>query len=187
MMPAAFTEHYSYWRSPPTPGESGVDPAAATRIGSVPGPDGTVFSVLVAQGTGGMRCVASVFETVTSAALPGPSEFIDLGNRCRQGPEDWGALGDGAGTFVVGAYGESVGGVTLSRGWTYDAAAGTAVRAEIRTNTGQVLPTVLADGSVFGWFPMPTAGGRRAVLTGYAADGTIVDSFEIGAPTQPPR
>ncbi|MFC4604436.1 hypothetical protein [Rhodococcus kronopolitis] len=180
MMPAAFTDHYSHWRNPPEPGTPAVDPAAAARIGSVPGPDGTVFSVMVAPGADGMRCVTSVFETVASAALPGPDEFIDLGNRCRQGPEDWGALGDGAGTFVVGGYGESLGGVPISRGWTYDAAAGTAVRAEIRTNTGQVLPTILADGSFFGWYPTPTAGSPRPVLTGYAVDGTIVDSFEIG-------
>ncbi|WFR73007.1 hypothetical protein P9209_03960 [Prescottella defluvii] len=62
---------------------------------------------------------------------------------------------------------------------TYDAAAGTAVRADIRTSNGQVLPTILADGSFFGWFPTPAPGSPRPVLTGYAADGTVVGSVEI--------
>ncbi|WFR73008.1 hypothetical protein P9209_03965 [Prescottella defluvii] len=108
MMPKAFTDTFYYWQDP-APGKTPVDPATAERVGSIPGPVGTVFSVLVAHGAGSQRCVTPVFESATSVAQPGPSEFIDLGNRCRQGPEDFGELGDGAGTFVVGAYGESVG------------------------------------------------------------------------------
>ncbi|QBJ96439.1 hypothetical protein ERC79_11080 [Rhodococcus sp. ABRD24] len=180
IMPKAFTDHYYSWKEP-GPGSTPVDPAAAERIGSVPGPDSFVLSVFVARGAGDQRCMAAVFESPESAARPGPSEFTDLGGRCRQGPESAGGLGDGAGTFPVASFGDGGGGEVLPNAVTFDAAAGEAVRAEIRTSTGQVLPMVLADGSFFGWYPMPpTPGSPRPVLTGYAADGTVVGSFEIG-------
>ncbi|RVW02396.1 hypothetical protein [Rhodococcus spongiicola] len=179
LIPTAFVDHYYYWKTP-GPGSTAVDPAAAERIGSIPGPDGTVFSVLVAHGAGSQRCLAAVFESSASAALPGPSEFTGLGSRCRQGPEGARALGDGSGTFVASTFGDGGGGEVLPNVVTYDAAAGTAVRADIRTSTGQVLSTILADGSFFGWFPIPSPGSPRPIFTGYAADGTIVDSFEIG-------
>ncbi|PTR25784.1 hypothetical protein C8K36_106218 [Rhodococcus sp. OK519] len=181
MMPQAFTDHFSHWRDALGPGTAPVDPAAAQRVGTVPGgPDGLVFSVLVAHGAGDQRCLASVFESPESATQPGPSEFTDLGSRCRQGPEGFGDLGDGAGYFPL-AFGDGGGGEIGPNAVTFDAAAGQAVRAEIRTSTGQVLPMVLADGSFFGWFPMPaTPSSPRPVLTGYADDGTVVGSFEIG-------
>lgn len=180
LTPKTFADHFSHWRDAPAPGTTPVDPAAAERIGSVPGPDGTVFTVLVARGTGDQRCLASVFETPDSAARPGPTEFTDLGSRCRQGPEGFGKLGDGAGYFPY-SFGDGGGGELLPNAVTFDAAAGTAVRADIRTSTGQVLPMILADGSFFGWYPMPPVpGSPRPVLTGYAEDGTVVDSFEIG-------
>jgi len=182
MMPKAFTDHFAHWKSPGPgagPGATPVDPATAERIGSIPGPDGTVFSVLVARGVGDQRCLASVFESPESAARPGPSEFTDLGSRCRQGPDGIGALGDGAGA-MVGMFGTGAGGEVLPTAFVYDAAAGPAVRAELRLSTGQVLPTILADGSVFGWFPTPPAGSPRPILTGYGPDGNIVGSLEIG-------
>ncbi|MCA1005707.1 hypothetical protein LCL87_08260 [Rhodococcus hoagii] len=179
LTPQTFADHFAHWRDDPAPGWASADPAAAQRIGSLPGPDGTVFSVLVARGTGDQRCLASVFESPESAAQPGPSEFTDLGSRCRRGPEGFGDLGDGAGYFPV-EFGAG-GGEILPNAVTFDAAAGQAVRADIRLSTGQVLPMVLADGSFFGWYPLPsTPGSPRPVLTGYAADGTVVGSLEIG-------
>lgn len=180
MMPKTFTDHYYFWKEPGPgagPGAGPVDPATAKRIASIPGPDGTVFSVFEARGAGSQRCVTPVFESAASAEQPGPSEFTDLGSRCRH-DDDAGAFGDGAGAMVeyaAGADGERVP-TTL----TYDAMAGTAVRAELRLSTGQILPTVLADGSFFGWFPWLPAGSPRPVLTGYAPDGTVVGSIEIG-------
>lgn len=179
MMPKAFTDHYYLWKEPGPgagPGATAVDPATAERIASIPGPDGTVFSVFMAHGIGSQRCLTSVFESTTSAAQPGPSEFTDLGSRCRHDGE--GGFGDGAGTMVA-TFGDG-GSEVLPKELVYDAVAGTAVRAELCTSTGQVLPTILADGSFFGWFPKPEPGSPRPVLTGYAADGTVVGSIEIG-------
>ncbi|MDH6676692.1 hypothetical protein M2284_000890 [Rhodococcus sp. LBL1] len=190
LMPKAFTDHYYFWKEPGPgagPGAGPVDPAAAERIASTPGPDGTVFSVFVARGAGSQRCVTSVFESAASAERPGPSDFTDLGSRCRHdgdGAFDDGAFGDGAGAMVA-TYGAGPDGEEVPTTITYDAMAGAAVRAELRLGTGQVLPTVLADGSFFGWFPTPAPGSPRQVLTGYAADGTIVGSIEIGWGTGP--
>ncbi|MGO4205424.1 hypothetical protein AB4Z09_27540 [Rhodococcus sp. TAF43] len=177
LMPKAFTDHYYFWKeAAPEPGATAVDPATAERIASIPGPDGTVFSVFEARGAGSQRCVTSVFESAAGAADPGPSEFTDLGSRCRHDGE--GGFGDGAGTMVA-TFGDG-GSEVLPKELVYDAVAGTAVRAELCTSTGQVLPTILADGSFFGWFPKPEPGSPRPVLTGYAADGTVVGSIEIG-------
>ncbi|WP_137725879.1 hypothetical protein [Prescottella subtropica] len=180
LMPKAFTDHYSVWKNPGPgagPEATPVDPATAERVASVPGPDGTVFSVFIARGVGDRRCVTPVFESTASAEQPGPSDFTDLGSRCRH--DDDGAFGDGSGAMVA-TYRTDADGSQIPSTLAYDAMAGTAVRAELRLGTGQILPTILADGSFFGWFPMPDVGSPRPVLTGYAADGTVVDSIEIG-------
>lgn len=77
--------------------------------------------------------------------------------------------------FGAGADGEGV-----PPTFTFDAVAGAAVRAELRVNSGQVLPTILADGSFYGWFPKPVPGSPRPVLTGYGPDGAVVGSMEVG-------
>ncbi|WP_420879142.1 hypothetical protein [Rhodococcus sp. (in: high G+C Gram-positive bacteria)] len=162
LMPKAFTDAYSNWRT--YPNSSSVDPAAAKRIGSIPGPDGTVMSVFVAHGIDGTRCVAPVFESVADTEQAGPANFTQLMNYCR--PDiDTGPFGQGGG----GEVGTS-GSLTY---FTYDAAAGTAVRAELHTRSGEVLPTVLAEGRFFGWFPMPD-GVPMATLVGYDADGNVI-------------
>ncbi len=181
LMPNAFTDHYYFWKEPGPeagPGVTPVDPATAERIASIPGPDGTVLSVFEARGVGSQRCVTSVFESAANTERPGPSEFTDLGSRCRYDGD--GAFGDGAGAMVASFGDGAGGGEVLPKEFVYDAMAGTAVRAELRMSTGQVLPTILADGSFFGWFPKPEPGSPRPVLTGYAADGTVVGSIEIG-------
>lgn len=199
MMPKAFTDHYYFWKEPGPgagPGAGPVDPATAKRIASIPGPGGAVFSVFEARGDGSRRCVTPLFESADSAERPGPSEFTDLGSRCRHDGDGAGAFGDGAGA-MVGSYGESASGEVFPDTLVYDAMAGPAVRAELRLNTGQILPTILADGSFYGWYPTPEEGWhfrpedgsyerpapgspRPVVLTGYAADGTVVGSIEIG-------
>lgn len=97
MMPKAFTDHYYFWRDAPALGETAVDPGTAERIASIAGPDGTVFSVFVARGAGGQRCLTALFESTAEATQPVPLEFTDLGGRCRLGPEGSGAFSFGAG------------------------------------------------------------------------------------------
>ncbi|SDD25706.1 hypothetical protein [Rhodococcus tukisamuensis] len=162
LMPKAFTDAYSGWLT--YPDSSGVNPAAAERIAAIPGPDGTVMSVFVAQGTDGTRCVAPVFESAADTEQAGPANFTKLMNYCRPAV-DTGPFGQGAG----GEVGTS-GSLTY---FTYDAAAGEAVRAELHTSSGEVFPTMLVEGRFFGWFPMPD-GMPMATLVGYDANGNVI-------------
>lgn len=155
------------WQSYPDSG--GVNPDAAERIASIPGPDGTVMSVFVAHGSDGWRCIAPVFESVADATQSGPSDFTHLGDRCRSAI-DSGSFGDGAG----GEY--------LPNAVIYDALAGVAVRAELHTAAGEIFPTVLAEGRFWGWFPPQARGSLRPTLFGYAADGTVVGTTQAMAP-----
>ncbi|WP_433608144.1 hypothetical protein [Prescottella agglutinans] len=162
LMPKAFTDAYANWLD--YPHSSGVNPAAAERVASIPGPGGTVFSVFVAHGSDGTRCVAPVFESVADTEQAGPANFTKLMNYCRP-TADTGPFGEGGGG-EVGTSGD----LTY---FTYDAAAGTAVRAELHTRSGEVFPTVLVEGRFFGWFPMPD-GVPMATLVGYDADGNVI-------------
>ncbi len=167
LMPKAFTDAYANWLD--YPHSSGVNPATAERVASIPGPDGTVFSVFVAHGADGWRCIAPVFESAADAEQPGPVNFTELGDSCvpasnsktfvdAVGSE---SFGDGAGFFVD------------PNGFIYDAAAGAAVRAELHTATGEILPTVLAEGRFYGWGPLPP-GSPRPTLVGYDAEGNVI-------------
>ncbi|MDZ7913067.1 MAG: hypothetical protein U5O16_14730 [Rhodococcus sp. (in: high G+C Gram-positive bacteria)] len=142
----------------------GIDPSTAERVGSIPGPDGSLFSVFVAHGADGWRCVAPVFEASADIDKVGPSKFISLGHGCRSNDDLYGAdsFGGGAGIMVAGPH-EA----------TYDAGAGGAVRAELHTADGKIYPTVLAEDRFYGWIPLSLTFPRPA-LVGYAADGTVV-------------
>lgn len=166
LMPKAFTDAYAGWLT--YPDSSGVNPADAERIASIPGPDGTVMSVFVAHGTDGTTCVAPVFESAADTEQAGPADFTKLMNYCRP-DTDTGPFGQGRGGWV----GRS-GSFTY---FTYDAAAGDAVRAELHTRSGEVLPTVLVEGRFFGWFPLPD-GVPTATLVGYDADGNVIGRIE---------
>lgn len=162
MMPKPFTDMYSGWQTMPGT-NGGIDPSTAERVGSIPGPDGTVFSVFVAHGADGWRCVAPVFETSSETDKVGPSKFISLGHGCRSNDDLYGAdsFGGGAG-YEAGSH-EA----------TYDAGAGGAVRAELHTADGQIYPTILAEDRFYGWIPLSLT-FPRPTLVGYAADGTVV-------------
>ncbi|MDV8008254.1 hypothetical protein [Rhodococcus sp. IEGM 1318] len=163
MMPKPFTDMYSGWQTMPGT-NGGIDPSTAERVGSVPGPDGTLFSVFVAHGADGWRCVAPVFEAPADIDKVGPSKFISLGHGCRSNDDLYGAdsFGGGAGIMVAGPH-EA----------TYDAGAGGAVRAELHTADGEIYPTVLAEDRFYGWIPLSLT-FPRPTLVGYAADGTVV-------------
>lgn len=160
LMPKAFTDAYSNWST--YPDNTGVNPADAERIASIPGPNGTVMSVYVARGTDGTRCVAPVFESRTDAEQPGPSDFTGLVDYCRPAT-DTGPFGQGRGGWSISESGV----------FAYDAAAGDAVRAELHTKSGEVFPTVLVEGRFFGWFPLPD-GAPMATLVGYDANGNVI-------------
>ena len=163
MMPKPFTDMYSGWQTMPGT-NGGIDPSTAERVGSIPGPDGSLFSVFVAHGADGWRCVAPVFEASADVDKVGPSKFISLGHGCRSSDDFYGAdsFGGGAGIMVAGPH-EA----------TYDAGAGGAVRAELHTADGKIYPTVLAEDRFYGWIPL-TLTFPRPTLVGYAADGTVV-------------
>ncbi|MFI8658541.1 hypothetical protein ACIGKR_00980 [Rhodococcus qingshengii] len=169
MMPKAFTDMYSGWQTMPGT-NGGIDPSTAERVGSIPGPDGTLFSVFVAHGANGWRCVAPIFESAEDLDQRAPSDFSHLGDSCFPAadpdmyPEEASpfALGGGAGIMVAGPH-EA----------TYDAGAGGAVRAELHTADGQIYPTILAEDRFYGWIPLSLT-SPRPTLVGYAADGTVV-------------
>lgn len=148
---------------------SSADPnfAAATvqRAGSAPGPDGRVFTVVTWEenpASGYTWCTAPVFETADSAAGPAPADFDENGGACgpSEFPDDfameWGI--SRTSPYVV-----------------YVVRAGAAVRGELRLPDGSTYPTVLARGWLHGWFPP----GSDGVLTGYAADGSVVGTLDF--------
>lgn len=148
--------------------EGGADPAASERIGSTPGPFGGVFSVLTTTGAEGDTCVAPVFETAASAQSPLPDDFEQLYHWCEASPPE-AAFAEIGGQEIVPP------GLVV-----YDYTAGDAVSGELRLPTGQTYPVVLAQGRLFGWFPLAaTAEETDAVLTGFAADGSVVGTTAV--------
>ncbi|NDI50408.1 hypothetical protein [Goekera deserti] len=169
LVPQAFTDRFPYWADG-GPSQPSVDPADAERVATAPGPDGLVFSLVVARADSDPdhHCTVAVFETAESAVRPGPSEFTDVSNNsCHSGPESTGPFGAGD---VVWADGY----------WVWDAPSGDAVRAELRTSAGETYPVVSYGGSFYGWFPaLGQDEPREAELIGYAADGTEVGRIQL--------
>jgi hypothetical protein len=168
LMPQPFIEAFSYWEHPPE-NRSAVDPSTAERVASAPGPDGTVFTVVVAHAEDDpdYQCSTTLFETPDSASGPGPAAFTDAsGSYCHNGSET-APFGWGGGVSVTDGY------------YVWDSPAGEAVRAELRTASGETYPVLRYGGTFFGWFPAPAAGDPHPELIGYAADGTEIGSEQI--------
>jgi hypothetical protein len=158
-----------------------VDHGHPRLAASVPGPDGTRYEVWQTTGTGDDACLISLFvdESVPEGTMPGGFHLDDGQAICgRISPQP--AL-DG---LVLGNSG-------MGR-WGYDAAAGSTVRAELRMADGTVYPAVVTHGMILGWFDSrpygPQPGGAPAndllppagaVLTAYAADGSVIGSVEF--------
>ncbi|MGY2065268.1 hypothetical protein [Blastococcus sp. SYSU DS0619] len=160
VLPQDFVDTFAFWAE-----DSGVDLATAERVGSAPGPDGLVFTVVrMTGGPNGVVCLAPLFETAGSLSGPVPSVFEDGGGACRPGSP-------------VEAFGTNQGVNASEDTHVYWVAAGNAVRAELRLPDGVVYPTLLVDGGFYGWFPTGSEG--EPVLTGYAADGTVVGEVEV--------
>lgn len=151
---SAFTDTFDHWSRT-------VDPAEAQRVATAPGPDGTVFSVLVTPDSG---CRTAVVESPQSAAAPLPSSFTDV-------TSNWCSTTVETGPFGTGAD------VTLWNGIAgFNVRAGEAVRAEVTTPAGEEFPALLVDGLFWGWFPSEA----RATLIGYASDGSVMGREYLG-------
>ena len=152
-----------------------IDPSTARRVDSAPGPHGTVFTLATAHATDpAYQCTAVLFESPTSVGQPLPSDFrSSYDDTCQEGPA--------AGTFGVKGTDEFEKGV-----WTWSATAGEAVRATLVGPDATSYPVLGEAGALYGWFPEPVdlVGGtpatdRRYVLTGYAADGSVVGHLDV--------
>ncbi len=60
---------------------------------------------------------------------------------------------------------------------TYWVPAGQAIRADLPLPDGSGYPAVLVEGGFYGWFSTDSRGDP--VLTGYAADGTVIGEVTI--------
>ncbi|TYP81256.1 hypothetical protein [Blastococcus xanthinilyticus] len=160
VLPQDFVDTFAFWAE-----DSGVDLSTAERNATAPGPDGLLFSVVTMSGPDGTVCVAPLFETPESASGPVPSVFEDGGGSC--GPEP-----------STEAFGSNAAVNADDEAHIYWVPAGRAVRAELTLPDGSGYPAVLVHGGFHGWFP--TASEGDPVLTGYAADGSVVG--QVGIP-----
>jgi hypothetical protein len=168
LVPQAFIDVFSGWQSVPVLDLPAVDPATAERVATVPGPDGTEFTVLSAHAADdpAYTCTVALFETQESAA--GPATFTGTAASWCQDSPSTAPFGAGAGT-------EETDGRDV---WW--APAGDAVRGELRAPDGGTRPVALVRGTFYGWTPAPVDGQPRAELVGYAADGTEVGRVPVG-------
>ena len=198
LLPQSFTDAFSGWGTTPREGGSryegpdaqavgpdragpAIDPSTGQRVASAPGPNGTVFTLVTAHATDpAYQCTAVLFESPTSAGQPLPSDFrSSYHDTCQEGPAQ--------GTFDMKGTHEPEKGV-----WTWSATAGDAVRATLVGPDGTSYPVLGEAGALYGWFPghADLVGGTLAtdrlyVLTGYAADGSVVGHLDVlngGAP-----
>ena len=161
MSAQSFAQAYGNWQD-----NRGVDPLKAQRLGSIPGPSGQMYSVVGAANDTGVTCLTMLFESAASAKQPAPDFFEGGGNFCDQIPsrKPFGFNG----RFSSGA-------VDV---WIADA--GTAVRGITRMADGTTYPAILAQGYLFGWFPILDRDAPALVtVIGYAADGSEVGQIHI--------
>jgi hypothetical protein len=153
-------------------GDTRVDLSTAKLVVSIPGPTGQRFDVWVAHGAHGFECVSFVFTPVDApAAGPAVPSWRDFaGATCDQPPKHGNVFNSSGG----GTSGDSV-------PTNYALSAGAAVRADVRLPDGSVVPATTANGWIAGWFPA-SLNSVGAILTGYAADGSVVGHAHVGAP-----
>lgn len=179
LAPRAFTDVFAGWGtvSPESePGTQAVDPAKAERVATAAGPGGTVFSLVAAPGRDGFSCVAVLFETPASASAPEPSDFVDAnGSSCADVPPADGRFGDMAAVDVQrqpDVLGERD--VRVLSIW-----AGPATRAVVRTANGEVRPLLRFEGRFYGWFVGQGGDTGKALLIGYADDGSEIGRTQV--------
>jgi hypothetical protein len=177
LLPSKFTDAYQQsFHDQPLTGQSGIDPATAARVSTQPGPNGSIFTVMVAKGSGSYVCITSLFEAAPVSG-PWPSTFDDAGSVCQTDREN---------NPFKSAFGESsLNPVYKRHAMAVTFTAGKAATAEIRTVTGQVIPMVLVEGWLYGWFPLEVSPAgdftpeRFPTVTGYATDGSVVGTFRL--------
>ncbi|MGC4765233.1 hypothetical protein ACLQ20_20485 [Micromonospora sp. DT46] len=159
LLPESFTKPLSFWAT-----ETGgaVDVQTARRVAQAPGPDGTVLSVWSAKGQDGTTCIAPLFEPPGDLDRPAPTSFKLAGGQCT-GAAD-------RGTEPLSTMGGSEDGGGIHTMW---AAAGDAVRAELRLPDGSVRLAVRAEDVFFFWY-LANESVDPPVLVGYDAAGKVV-------------
>lgn len=162
------------------PFQGPIPVAALKRVATSAGPAGTRASVVIGR-DGNQFCVFHILESDRSVTSSKPTDVKSgLGSYCRVRPTPelaFGRLDQTYGTKELGAI-------------VWDANAGAAVRAEVRsTSTREVYPVLVADNHLFGWVPWPDDYTYDApydlsgyVLTGWDARNQVVgqgalDSF----------
>lgn len=161
----SFLDAFGYWDDNPG---GGVETAQARRVGSLPGPKGGVFSVLAAESPDGITCVGPVFETSASSGASLPNNFLDGGSVC--GP-------DLAAAAATEAFAQSVQTWTTDAGIVWYGSAGAATTAVVRLSDGKTYPAVLAEGTLYGWYPAGVS--ETPVLVGYGPDGEPVGEVPL--------
>lgn len=164
MKPQAFVGAYAHWGDNP---DGSVAAAGARRVASAPGPFGGVFTVVAASNRDGVTCLTPVFETSESSTRRLPDDFEGGADFCQKQPN--------AKPFGVDG---------VTRGATamlYSANAGNAVRAQLWTADGRQFPAVLAEGYLFGWWPLPSGDGPgdSPTLIGYGANGEEIGRIQL--------
>lgn len=178
LLPQSFTDVFSSWglahhNENGTVNNPALDLSTAQRVATAPGPDGTIFTVVVAHAGPGVdyQCSVALNETPDSAQRPLPSNFLDV-SATSCGSE----VPDPRFSFQGGW-------ADLEHGtWSWFGTAGAAVRGDVVTASGQHYPAVISDGRIYGWYPRVADQADSPVLTCYDADGTVVvrENLETG-------
>lgn len=159
LLPQSFTEVFSSWE------EDGYAQLSETvRAGTAPGPDGSVFSVVTSRNEDGSFCAGAVFESPESAAGSVPSVFAENGSSCEPTPNRQ-------------EFGTNSAGSNTGSEYVFQVSAGAATSAVVESPSAEARPLVLANGWLYGWLPADYDGS--AVVNGYAADGSLVGTYQV--------
>lgn len=150
-------------------GRIGVDPTTAQLAGTLPGPDGQRFEAWRTTGAAHMTCLS--IWLVPSTTKPGTASATPKGgaSTCRTSP---------AATF---GQGWTVDGDPLTKVYVYKVDAGSATSATLRLGDGTVVPALVSDGLVLGWFRAAPS-EPEPVLTGSTSGGATVGTMALEVP-----
>ena len=147
-----------------------VDLSTAVRVISAPGPEGRRFEVWVGKDRAGSTCATRI--------LVGPPATAPA-DRVRLRPNQGGGCSSDAPGNALGGGCNPVWGPGFYT--TFSCPARGAVRAEVRLPDGTSQPVPVQNGWIGGWLPLGVD-PAHTMLASFAADGTVVDRFEVVQP-----